>query len=259
VLGDTSYGTKTTLHHHPSEYKYKRLQLKFGSDEITVHGDYGNYYFVNTGKDGFKQWMFVEKSKAHQFVTQTIERTENRRMRTAGQQLINSTRYNLEAWNALTVQPNDPSNPTDVERARQATENARIRFFENLLSDVQTNILGTNMTGTISITDRNVNGSYSLNTQNISIGRNNFTYDRVTTVLHENRHRYQHEVTMDVTRHEFISYQTFIHWVDNMKPGNYKQSGAAYYQQPIEWDAFTFAGQLDRLVGYTSPVYTGNW
>ena len=72
----------------------------------------------------------------------------------------------------------------------------------------------------------------------------------VTTCLHEGRHAYQHQVAEGIVHHDnSIEVET---WRENLKTGNYisyRENPRAYYDQPVEVDARTFAaGRYKELI-----------
>lgn len=100
-------------------------------------------------------------------------------------------------------------------------------------------------------TDGVVLGTYDPSSRRIYINSSQFDAESmygknsetlVTTCLHEGRHTYQHQVADGIVQHDNPA-ETEI-WRENLKDGNYisyRENPRAYYNQPVEVDARTFA------------------
>lgn len=66
----------------------------------------------------------------------------------------------------------------------------------------------------------------------------------ITTCLHEGRHAYQHQVADGIVEHDNPTEAAI--WKDNLAEGHYisfRDNPKAYYNQPVEVDARTFAAE----------------
>jgi hypothetical protein len=94
-------------------------------------------------------------------------------------------------------------------------------------------------------------------------------YKASDAIFHELRHAYQHETVDDPSSHPFVSDAARIAWENNWAPDettadktdtNYRtvaQDGrAAYVNQPVEFDAFSFAREYTYVKDWLNPV---NW
>jgi hypothetical protein len=189
--------------------------------------------------------------------------------------------YSRDVWNAI-----------GTEGARFAT---REEFLQSLYDDAQ-RIMGTNASPDIDFATHfcddpytiNAAGFYrhsdntvrinihALNAEECSISVADWTwydpYDLASTVFHELRHTYQYETIDNSASHPFVSDATRTAWENNFGPDettadktdtNYRttaQDGrAAYLNQPVEFDAFSFARQYSQLEGYLNPVDWLDW
>lgn len=94
-------------------------------------------------------------------------------------------------------------------------------------------------------------GSYSRDTQTIYINTSQFVPESkygkdpdriITTCIHEGRHAYQNQVTNGFITHENAEEAEI--WKDNLSEDNYisyQENPVAYYMQPVEVDARSFA------------------
>lgn len=94
-------------------------------------------------------------------------------------------------------------------------------------------------------------GAYNRDSQTISINCSQLAPDSkygqnsdriITTTLHEGRHAYQDQVVKGLVEHN--NPEEARQWSENLSEGNYisyKENPAAYYNQPVEVDARTFA------------------
>jgi RHS repeat-associated protein len=177
-----------------------------------------------------QQWAFENDTAAMRQLDHT--------MRDKVHALLSQSKYSQSQWNSDTL-----SN-------RKGT-------LKKFLADVQ-KILGTNMNAEIDYQklDSNLYGQYQHGTQKMIL--NETLPDRkqlMVTIIHEARHRYQHECVDGINGH-FIDSATKTAWTNNFN--NYISSPyAAYIQQAVEWDAFNFA-KSTGLSSYT-PVYSGSW
>ena len=86
----------------------------------------------------------------------------------------------------------------------------------------------------------------------------------LNTVIHEARHEFQHQAVLDHSRFT-VSLETRNHWQRNMNNYILLSSGnsSAFYTQPIEWDAFNFQGDGERIRRHiragVRPEYEGSW
>jgi hypothetical protein len=127
--------------------------------------------------------------------------------------------------------------------------------------------MGTNAEPKINFEEKaGINGSYSPGTNTVTIPPSKITADdgyvRLKTVMHELRHAYQYETVNDPNAHS-VGSATREAWTNNF-PGTGTYVGgndAPYYQQPIEWDAFNFATQYDRVERFIegNNNYQGSW
>ena len=63
-------------------------------------------------------------------------------------------------------------------------------------------------------------------------------------VIHEGRHAYQYDTVLNPQNHLEVSNETLAAWTSNLAPGNYisaKVDSVAYFQQPVEMDARSYA------------------
>lgn len=96
-------------------------------------------------------------------------------------------------------------------------------------------------------------GAYSRDTQTIYINTSQFDPDSkygrdpdriITTCIHEGRHAYQNQVANGLIIHEDA--EEAETWRDNLAEDNYisyQENPVAYYMQPVEVDARSFAEQ----------------
>lgn len=96
-------------------------------------------------------------------------------------------------------------------------------------------------------------GSYSRDTQTIYINTSQFDPESkygkdpdriITTCIHEGRHAYQNQVANGLITHENAEEAEI--WKDNLAEDNYisyQENPVAYYMQPVEVDARSFAEQ----------------
>ncbi|MDL2257608.1 leucine-rich repeat domain-containing protein [Eubacteriales bacterium OttesenSCG-928-K08] len=86
-------------------------------------------------------------------------------------------------------------------------------------------------------------------------------YLMMRTVIHECRHAYQREVILGENDH-IVSDMTRQKWLDSSLKGKYIHNDSInsrpYFQQAVEWDAYYFAGQENKLKGKTAD-YAGSW
>lgn len=99
-------------------------------------------------------------------------------------------------------------------------------------------------------------GSYSRDTQTIYINTSQFDPESkygkdpdriITTCIHEGRHAYQNQVANGLITHEDAEEAEI--WRDNLSEDNYisyQENPVAYYMQPVEMDARSFAE--DRMM-----------
>lgn len=102
-------------------------------------------------------------------------------------------------------------------------------------------------------TDGIVLGSYDPSNRVIYVNSTQFdseamygktSEDIITACLHEGRHAYQHQVADGMVIHDNPEEAEI--WRNNLSEGNYisfKENPRAYYNQPVEVDARTFAEQ----------------
>lgn len=102
-------------------------------------------------------------------------------------------------------------------------------------------------------TDGIVLGSYDPSNRVIYVNSTQFdseamygktSKDIITACLHEGRHAYQHQVADGMVIHDNPEEAEI--WRNNLSEGNYisfKENPRAYYNQPVEVDARTFAEQ----------------
>ena len=95
-------------------------------------------------------------------------------------------------------------------------------------------------------------GCYRPDTQTISVNASQLAEDSrygdnpdkmIETVLHEGRHAFQHDVAEGKVPYE--DQKTAEAWAQNLAPGGYvtfNENPRAYYDQPVEADARSFAG-----------------
>lgn len=94
-------------------------------------------------------------------------------------------------------------------------------------------------------------GAYSRETQTIFINTSQLDPDSkfgrdpdriITTCIHEGRHAYQNQVVSGLIRHDNL--EEAEQWSENLSEDNYityQENPVAYYMQPVEVDARTFA------------------
>jgi len=198
------------------------------------------------------------------------ERENDLRMQAELFALLEEERFSKDTWDTLTL------------AQREA-------LLEELLVEVQ-RITGVDIRADINfdnVKKPDTAGWYSHSDRQLSINPDMLMqedgYDRLTTIFHESRHAYQYESVDNPAAH-IISAPTREAWAENfvpgtidtstgvITPGNYRDGTqdadeqrlgitddrAAYVQQPVEWDAMSFAGQDWYLKDYT-PVYAGSW
>lgn len=97
-------------------------------------------------------------------------------------------------------------------------------------------------------------GNYSFLSKNININSNQLEHgskygdnygEHLDTILHEGRHAYQDQAVNELIQHNNLS--EVEKWRENMKPEHYieyEQNPKAYFHQPIEKDAFSFASNM---------------
>jgi hypothetical protein len=160
--------------------------------------------------------------------------------------LINQERFSKKTWD-------------------NADLDERMKILQEFYDESQ-KIMGTDAEPNINFEEvPNINGQYSPTTNTVTIPPSRITasdgYIRLKTVMHELRHCYQWESVEDPDAH-IVDEDTRKAWKDNWY--NYVDSNAdrtGYYQQPIEWDAFNFATQYDRVQIYINGNnnYQGSW
>jgi hypothetical protein len=101
--------------------------------------------------------------------------------------------------------------------------------------------------------ERGVCGGYRQGDKTIHISqehlRSNNAREVLDTVVHEGRHAYQHYA---ITHPGFHPDQAQVRaWAENLRPGHYIRGGrvpGAYMRQPVEADAWVYAGRIVRQV-----------
>ena len=157
-------------------------------------------------------------------------------------------------------------------------------FLQALFDKVQ-KIMGTSANGVVDFSFSNPDhrGEYDHNTGTVSINgtqlhadeNNNTifgipkgpndtvsTYGFTRTIFHELRHAYQHETMDDPSSHPFVNPETIAAWQGN-RGANYIQynrnNPGPYFDQPLEFDARSFAGQYTLGQEYLPPTDWLHW
>jgi hypothetical protein len=100
--------------------------------------------------------------------------------------------------------------------------------------------------------------------QNSSISEMNTNREAaMRAVIHEARHEFQHNVVRD-HRGFTVSLTTRNHWQNNINNYIDMYGGAAHFAQSIEWDAYNFEDNADRIreaieKAGLGPEYEGSW
>jgi hypothetical protein len=147
-----------------------------------------------------------------------------------------------------------------------ASQSDKQQLLGHLFTEVN-RIMGTNVDPNINYVNlgSTARGTYNSGSNQLTINTDYFSntdsYMLLRTVVHEVRHAYQHESVVNPSAHP-VSQETRAHWENNFLPGNYRTTQndgyESYVTQPVEFDAKSFAGQIQDIVGYT-PDYAGSW
>ena len=118
----------------------------------------------------------------------------------------------------------------------------------NELKDELNRIYGTNITKPVNIdyNDTSTYGYYSDSRREITITKyaiDKYSFEEnMDTMVHEMRHAYQHEVIRHPENYS-VNEETVQAWINNTT--NYTSGGSDYRTQPLEQDAWDFAGSID--------------
>jgi hypothetical protein len=252
-----------TLYQRPTT-DYITNSLTVSGEEIRIHGSNGDFYFVNTFRDGIFEWMYVEKPNVF---SRQDERERDHEMRDSANGLIGTIsatdsrrNYTIDAWRdgdlarrreILTLFFND------VQAILGTRANFDIVTSQQLLNlGVSTTVYGFYMH------DHRLVGVHS-RLLNDSSPEGHF--EVLVTIIHELRHAYQEE-SIDLPGRNIVTAETIRHWRSNVPRFGYYYGGhtAKYYQQPIEWDAFNFEGgralrDRAQVLGGLTAEYAGSW
>ena len=194
--------------------------------------------------------------------TSDKEKAENKRQKDTVKKIIEKSKYSISAWNKGTG---------------TARTNNRKALLNQLIVELQ-KTMGTSAKAKIEWFDsseENFGGFYSAfsgvpigksgrttsaNTMYINVDRLGKYPNILRYVAHELRHCYQYESFVTPGKH-ITTTTTNNKWKGNY-PGvgtynNKKWPDKGHVQQPVEWDAYYFAGQISKT-SY-KPVYSGNW
>jgi uncharacterized repeat protein (TIGR02543 family) len=184
--------------------------------------------------------MKIYSDKAFYAVWAEPAVADDYRMKAEAQALKRRTEYSEDTWD-------------------KASAERKKAILNNFLADVQA-ILGTTANSEIEFKVIESRGAYYASKNKIMIHIDELespdSYVLLNTVIHECRHAYQYETVKGKNNHD-VSEETRKQWADNFE--NYIEGPAKEYQdQPIEWDAVSFAGQEARLRGRVAD-YSGSW
>ena len=156
-----------------------------------------------------------------------------------------------------------------IEKWQKSTILERKSILESFLSEMN-GVLEINVNPEIEYfynSESGVRGGYNPKTNKIMINEymlsTKSSYKCMQTLVHEMRHAYQRSAVSD-PGNKLVSAETIAAWEDNMQIGNYKDpeeegvTDEEYLAQPVEWDAKSFAMQLNELAGIM-PAHEGSW
>ena len=230
------------------------------SHNMTVKGEYKDYYYVVFSAGEIDRWMFVPKSNAS--ITQAAEKTYDLALQKRVHDYYNAVLgtggtagWEWKWWNM--------SSSTREQELRNFAKEIISRM--NLSSQIKVVFepLGETSGG---YTHRDASGKLIRTIYiNENLMSSNISYELGYTIIHEARHAYQEEVIDDSRKHP-VSQETRGRWKNNIDnyidfPGLAAPTASknAYCRQPIEWDAFKFAKQSPDELNNFKPSYANSW
>ena len=176
------------------------------------------------------------------------EAIHDRYMSYSAQDLLKKTAYSEETWNKASLEE-------------------RKEMLVSFLAELNA-LMGINVAYCeFSHLKESTRGQYSNKKNIVRINldyidpakENSDSYKIMRTMIHEMRHAYQKAVVDHPDQYK-VSAETRQQWADNFNDYKdpYKDGYDAYVEQPIEYDAKSFAGQYNDIKGHT-PTYAGTW
>jgi hypothetical protein len=181
-------------------------------------------------------------------ISREIERENDLRMQAEVNAYLDSLGYTRKAWNAM-------------------SEDEKLAALQSMIPELN-RIMGTDLELTIDTEsvewseDNTIEmAHYDPNTNRmtvnlVALADRDLSFRMLQTVVHETRHAYQYE-TFNNSGSHLVTDETSQQWQDNW--ANYiEEPYSDYVAQPLEYDARSFAGQVDTLRG-SNPSYRGSW